>query len=616
MVRRHTAVLIAGLILPLIFVLASPLQAADADYDIPNGHFFTQTAPQGMGYSVLDEASAPFWSEFQRLGGVQAVGYPISRRFLWNGFVCQAMQRVVFQWDPQSGEVRFVNVFDLLSDAGLDDQLQAVRSVPKPLDPSFDGDKDFGQIVHARLALLEDNPAIQAAYHAVIGDPIVMNGLPTSRVTDNGNHYALRTQRVVYQQWKEDVPWAVTGQVTVALGGSIAAEFGVFPDAVLQAEAVAGESRGAPLVSVPLPTRANLGVPEAAAPPAPEPTPPAQQVSLGYGFQVDPSADYERALGLTTSAGFEWVKYQTRWEEFEPRQGEIDWTFLDMVVNGAQEANVKLLLSVVTAPAWSRPGADHSVDGPPTDPQTYANFVSQLATRYKGRVAAYEIWNEQNLGREWGGPGRQSATAYVALLKAAHQAVKSADPDAMVVVGALTPAGNVDIPSLGGLLARDDVEYLREMYDAGMKGYFDAVGVHPSGFNNAPDLDPSDSAVLGREGGYNAHRSFYFRSFEFYRDVMVEMGDGDKKLWFTEFGWATGCEAGPEWGYAHENTEQQQAEWLARAFQIGREQPYIGVMFVWNLNFFGVDQAKCSFAVLNRDWSPRPAYIALTALQK
>ena len=52
-----------------------------------------------------------------------------------------------------------------------------------------------------------------------------------------------------------------------------------------------------------------------------------------------------------------------------------------MVVNGAQEANVKLLLSVVTAPAWSRPGADHSVDGPPTDPQTYANFVSQLATR-------------------------------------------------------------------------------------------------------------------------------------------------------------------------------------------------------------------------------------------
>ena len=125
MVRRHTAVLIAGLILPLIFVLASPLQAADADYAIPNGHFFTQTAPQGMGYSVLNEASAPFWSEFQRLGGVQAVGYPISRRFLWNGFVCQAMQRVVFQWDPQSGEVRFVNVFDLLSDAGLDDQLQA-----------------------------------------------------------------------------------------------------------------------------------------------------------------------------------------------------------------------------------------------------------------------------------------------------------------------------------------------------------------------------------------------------------------------------------------------------------------------------------------------------------
>ena len=604
MIIKRTLIAVLAILLTITSFPFSPPPVYAQDYDIPNGHFFTQTTGGPTGYSVVDDEHAPFWSEFQRLGGVQAVGYPISRRFLWNGFLCQVMQRVVFQWRPDLGEVQFVNTFDLFTVAGQDDHLFSTRSVPRPLPPEFDAGRPFAEVVQARLALLDDNAAIKAAYNGVVGNPVTMNGLPTSRVTDMGNHYALRTQRVVIQQWKEDVPWAAAGQATVALGGSIAVELGLFPPEVVEAESTPNEQR--PLVSVPLPIAPTVA-------PAPAPT---RSTPLGYGFQLDPSEGYDQALQRTLVAGFGWVKYQTRWEEFEPEPGAYQWEFLDKVVNGTQSANLKLLLSVVTAPAWARPGQDVSAHGPPTNPQSYASFVGALAARYKGKVAAYEIWNEQNLGREWGGSGRQNAAAYVALLKAAHAAVKAADPQALVVTGALTPAGDVYIPALGGLLARDDLEYFKEMYAAGMQGYFDAVGVHPSGFNNAPDLDPRDPAVLARTGGYNAHRSFYFRTFEDYRAVMVENGDDDKQLWFTEFGWASGGNAGPEWAYAHENTEQQQAEWLVRAFQIGKEKPYIGVMFVWNLNFFGIDQAKRAFAVLNPDWTARPAYTALAAIQK
>ncbi len=604
MIIKRTLIAVLAILLTITSFPFSPPPVYAQDYDIPNGHFFTQTTGGPTGYSVVDDEHAPFWSEFQRLGGVQAVGYPISRRFLWNGFLCQVMQRVVFQWRPDLGEVQFVNTFDLFTVAGQDDHLFSTRSVPRPLPPEFDAGRPFAEVVQARLALLDDNAAIKAAYNGVVGDPVRMNGLPTSRVTDMGNHYALRTQRVVIQQWKEAVPWAAAGQATVALGGSIAVELGLFPPEVVEAESTPNEQR--PLVSVPLPSAPTVA-------PAPAPT---RATPLGYGFQLDPSEGYDQALQRTLVAGFGWVKYQTRWEEFEPEPGAYQWEFLDKVVNGTQSANLKLLLSVVTAPAWARPGQDVSVHGPPTNPQSYASFVGVLAARYKGKVAAYEIWNEQNLGREWGGSGRQNAAAYVALLKAAYAAVKAADPQALVVTGALTPAGDVYIPALGGLLARDDLEYFKEMYAAGMQGYFDAVGVHPSGFNNAPDLDPRDPAVLARTGGYNAHRSFYFRTFEDYRDVMVENGDDDKQLWFTEFGWASGGNAGPEWAYAHENTEQQQAEWLVRAFQIGKAKPYIGVMFVWNLNFFGIDQAKRAFAVLNPDWTARPAYTALAAIQK
>ena len=576
--------------------------AAEEEYPFTNGYFFTQTGGgNGRGYSIVNDASAPFWNEFQRLGGVQAVGYPVSRRFLWNGFLCQVMQRVVFQWRPDLGQVAFVNVFDLFSEAGQDDNLFVTRQVPRPLPASFDGGKNFADVIQARLALLDENPAISQKYNSIPGDPISMNGLPTSRVTDMGNHFALRTQRVLFQQWKEAVPWAAAGEVTVALGGSISAELGVFPREILEPELLPGETR--PLVNVALP----------GATPTP---PPAPITTLGYGFQLDWSGDYQRALSLTKEAGFNWVKFQARWEQLEPTQGNILWSNVDYIVNAANDAGVKLLFSVVTAPRWARAGQNMAVHGPPNDPNAYANFVSALAKRYKGKIAAYEIWNEQNLDREWGGPSRQSAANYVTLLKAAFQAVKAADPQAKIITGALTPAGNVNIPSLGGLLARDDVEYLQEMYEAGMKGYFDAVAVHPSGFNNAPDLDPLEPDVLARPGSFKQHRSFYFRNYERYREIMVQQGDGDKALWFTEFGWASGCNAGNEWAYANENTEQDQASYLVKAYEVARRSGYVGPMFIWNLNFSGTDEAKCAFAVLNPDGSPRPAFNGLKQMAK
>src|SRR5206468_9222469 len=136
----------------------------------------------------------------------------------------QAFQRVVFQWRPESGTVAFVNVFDRLHALGHDDWLLAVRQTPRH-DPTLPADPAD------RLALLDAYPALKAAYFAAPGDPIQTNGLPTAPPQDVGNHVALRSQRVVLQLWNEDVPWARRGEVTVALGGEIALELGLFPAA-------------------------------------------------------------------------------------------------------------------------------------------------------------------------------------------------------------------------------------------------------------------------------------------------------------------------------------------------------------------------------------------------
>ena len=204
------------------------------DFAIPGGHFFRQTGPgDGRGYAVTNADGVPFWSEFNRLGGVRVVGYPMSQRFTWNGFVTQVMQKAVFQWRPDAGQVYFVNVFDQMSVAGKDDWLLNARSTPKPLDAgTFDAGKSWDQVVAGRLALLDANPAIRAVYYSV-PDPITQFGLPTSPVVDNGNHYAIRLQRAVIQQWKTEVPWAHAGQATIANGGDVAVQAGMFDASVV-----------------------------------------------------------------------------------------------------------------------------------------------------------------------------------------------------------------------------------------------------------------------------------------------------------------------------------------------------------------------------------------------
>jgi hypothetical protein len=209
---------------------------ASADWDLPTGgHFFTQAGGgANKGYAVTNESGVNFWNEFNRLGGVQAIGYPVSQRFQLNGYTCQAFQKVVMQWQAASGTAAFVNVFDLLHDGGIDDWLLSVRQTPKPLQDDFTAGLDWNATVAKRLALLDSNSAIKAQYNAVIGDPVHMNGLPTSAITDMGDSYAIRCQRIVIQQWKKDVPWASAGQVTVANGGDITKEAGTLPAASLQ----------------------------------------------------------------------------------------------------------------------------------------------------------------------------------------------------------------------------------------------------------------------------------------------------------------------------------------------------------------------------------------------
>jgi len=373
----------------------------------------------------------------------------------------------------------------------------------------------------------------------------------------------------------------------------------------------------------PKPTPSESSQPGASsAPPAPAP----RSTSFGYGIQAHMIHNPDsRIIPAVKDIGFNWIKVQIEWKVFEPAKGQIQWGEMDRIVNEVSGAGLNLLFSIVKAPRWARPpNTDFSVEGPPANPQDYADFVRAVAARYCGKLQAIEVWNEQNINYEWGNeppdPGR-----YVQLLAAAYRAIKGVCPQMIVVSGALTPAGNVTIG--GQWRAVDDIQYLEQMYQHGLKNYCDAIGAHPSGYNCPADGDwrtIQDPKAQFRGPFDNRHHSWCFRgTMEGYRNVMVKYGDANKKIWATEFGWASvdglGVSPAPGYEYAADNTAQEQAEWTVRAYQMARSWGWVGVMFLWNLNFApvaGPQDEKAAWSIVDPNWQPRPIYIALKNMPK
>jgi hypothetical protein len=113
------------------------------------------------------------------------------------------------------------------------------------------------------------------------------------------------------------------------------------------------------------------------------------ELDLGYGIQAHALDATEYTMGLINDLGMGWIKQQIRWEHVERSEGSYQWGDPDRIANAAEQAGLQVLFSVVAAPSWARPGKPGS--GPPDDPQDLARFMAAMATRYRGRVAAYEI---------------------------------------------------------------------------------------------------------------------------------------------------------------------------------------------------------------------------------
>lgn len=207
------------------------------------------------------------------------------------------------------------------------------------------------------------------------------------------------------------------------------------------------------------------------------------------------------------------VRAELRWSTLEPvRANQIDpgaLAFTDRLLADAAAAGIRVILTVDSTPCWAssapasllarcvRDKATAANAWPPTDPAAYAEAVAFLARRYGSRLAAIEVWNEPDQRNQLYFAGPNKVQRYAAILRAAYTAIKQANPT---------------VPVLGGSLVGANGAFLRALYGAGIKGYYDGLAVH--------------------------FYSLVLASLRVIHEVQLANGD-TRPLWLDEFGWSS-----------------------------------------------------------------------------
>jgi hypothetical protein len=296
-----------------------------------------------------------------------------------------------------------------------------------------------------------------------------------------------------------------------------------------------------------------------------------------------------REMGAATIVDF------LPWAYIEGSPGQYDWHHADRIIDMAQQEGIDVIVRLGLVPGWARPDPNKQQTSlnylAPDRYADYARFVAAFASRYHGKVTKIIPWNEPNLSFEWG--YRQvTPEDYVQFLKLVYEAAHAANPDIMILGGALAPT----IEPPGSPNGMDDIIFLRRMVQAGGSAYFDALAVHTYGFTQPPETDPAPDLLN-------------FRRFELLHEVMAQFGDADKPIYITESGWNDH----PRWtkavGAGH------RLEYTLNAFRLVEKQwPTVKNLCLW---YFRTPLPVLSypdyFALVTTDFRIKPIYTAIRA---
>lgn len=281
--------------------------------------------------------------------------------------------------------------------------------------------------------------------------------------------------------------------------------------------------------------------------------------------------DIDTTLDMLQAMGVENVRVYIPWVYTQPLPNQYNWAPIDDIMNAAKARNMGVLAMVNSTPVWA--GTAGNFPGAKTpDPVAYANFMTQVATRYGKTISAYEVWNEVNCVCFY---DPISPASYAQLLQAAYPAIKAADPTATVIA-----AGLGSVFTVNGI-TMNPVDYVNAMYAAGAKGFFDALAFHPY------------QETLKFSDGEGVPLSPLTQIQKIY-DLMAANGDGALKIWITEYGVPT-----------DHVSEQTQADFIKNLIETWQTMSFGGPLFIYTTRDDQPGSGK--FGVFYADWIPKQA---------
>lgn len=301
----------------------------------------------------------------------------------------------------------------------------------------------------------------------------------------------------------------------------------------------------------------------------------------------------KRSLEMVREMGTPWIVEYFPWAYHEPAPGRYDWTHADLVVDHARRQGLTVIARLGFVPEWVRPDPDVQattvtyLDEAHYD--DFAAYVAAFAQHFAGRVSHLVIWNEPNISLEWG-YRPVDPEGYAALLRAVYGPAKAANPEVVVLGGALAPT----LAPVGDPEGMNDLAYLERMLAAGAGQAMDALAVHAYGWQAPPDAPASPDAVN-------------WRRTELLRQLLVEAGHEAMPIYVTEGGWNDH----PRWTKAVQPS--QRAAFTLRAYQLAAEEwPWCQAVVLWAFRYpRSANTYQDYFTFATVDFLPKPIYYAV-----
>ncbi|OGV74241.1 MAG: hypothetical protein A3K19_14185 [Lentisphaerae bacterium RIFOXYB12_FULL_65_16] len=308
-----------------------------------------------------------------------------------------------------------------------------------------------------------------------------------------------------------------------------------------------------------------------------EPSP--KRVQEGTIFGVN-HHEFVSSFEPMAAAGIEWSRHWFCWQWIEPKKGEWRWNWHDERMAAAKESGLKTIgvLGGIGQPAWSSP--DHvpeksaTTPGCPKDMADWEEYVRQVATRYRGKIQAWESWNEISYKADPGLDG-WSVEKYVDLHRRTYRILKDIDPTNKVLVSA------------------DSLAFVDRCLKAGLDKDYDGVVVHPYRPGNNPEAH-CGNALAGKPADIQV-------MFQDCRAWLSSRPRPDAEIWATEIGWAL---TGNDWPTV---SEEEHGQYLARTYLLTH-----GAGCVANLCWH--DFSLGMFGLCDGKGFPRPAMLSYAAL--